>query len=84
MASQSFPLTPVTKIQGWHRGDLGIDQPHLETLEAPEIVTSLVRISKAPYYPKFSHTASRMLPKMFKMAPKMDPKSDPKTKKLDV
>ena len=61
-----------------------MDQPHLETSEAPEIVTSFVRISKAPYYPKFSHKASRMLPKMSKMAPKMDPKSDPKTKKLDL
>ena len=73
MASQSFPLTPVTKIQGWHKGAAQIDPPHLETLEAPEIVSSLIRISTQPYDPKFSHTASPMLSKMSKMAPNSDP-----------
>ena len=79
MVSNGFPLTPVTKIHGWHRSDLQMDPPHLETLEGLEIVSNLMRIPIPSHDPKISDIGSQILSKTSKMTPK----NDPKTRKLD-
>ena len=78
-SSQSFPLTPVTKIHGWHSSCTEIDSPNLLTLEGLEIVLNLIRIPMPSHDPKISDIGSQMLPKTSKMTPK----SDPTTRKSD-
>lgn len=79
MTPIGFPLTPVTKIHGWHRSDLQIDQSHLEPLEKLEMTLNLMRIPMPSHDPKISDTGTQMPPK----ASKMTPQSDPKTRNVD-